>query len=327
LDVTPVITHKIDKVNVVSTLSLPIKIANKVVGIISLGQFKKKAFSKEDIRLFTLVRDHLIVILENSLLYEKVEKLSITDGLTKLVVHRYFQEALIKEIKSAEKGNYPVSLFMIDIDYFKEYNDRYGHPTGDIVLQKVAQILLDNARSTDIVARYGGEEFGIILPHTDKNGAITLGKRITKAVEEYKFPKEDNRRGRKITVSIGLATYPDDVLTSSALIDEADKALYQAKKNGKNQICFYKDVQIEYQHNLPIKARKIALLGDFNNWSKEKYLLENIKGNLWRLKVKLFPGKYRYKFLINDTIWLSDPKASEYVDDEYGEKTSLLVVD
>lgn len=326
LDVTPVITHKIDKVDVVSTLSLPIKVANKVIGIISLEQFRKKAFSKEDVRLFTLVRDHLIVILENSLLYEKVEKLSITDGLTKLAVHRHFQESLIKEIRNAEKGNYPVSLFMIDIDYFKEYNDRYGHPTGDIVLQKVAQILQDNARSTDIVARYGGEEFGIILPRTDKNGAIVLGERITKAVENYKFPEEDNSRGKKITVSIGLATYPEDVLTSAALIEEADKALYQAKKNGKNQICFYKEITLEYYHQLPIKARKIALLGDFNNWSKEKYILENIRNNTWEIKFRLFPGRYRYKFLVNDTIWLSDPKALEYVDDDYGEKASLLAV-
>lgn len=326
LDITPVITHKIDKVDVVSTISLPIKIANKAIGIISLWQFRKRAFSKEDVRLFALVRDHLIVILENSLLYEKVERLSITDGLTKLVVHRHFQESLIKEMKNAERGNYPVSLFMIDIDYFKEYNDRYGHPTGDIVLQKVAQILQDNARFTDIVARYGGEEFGVILPWTDKEGGIVLGERITKAVESYKFPEEDNSRGKKITVSIGLATYPKDVLTSKALIDEADKALYQAKKNGKNQVCFYKEMTLEYHHQLPVEARKIALLGDFNSWSKEKYILENIRNNTWKIKFKLFPGRYRYKFLVNDTIWISDPRALEYVDDEFGEKTSLLVV-
>jgi len=319
-------TSQVSNAEIASILFLPIKTANKVVGLIFLGQFKRRAFSKEDLRLLTLIRDHLMIILENSLLYEKLEKLSITDGLTKLAVHRHFQEALINELKNAAVDSHLVSLFMIDIDYFKEYNDRYGHPTGDIVLREIAQILLETTRVTDIVARYGGEEFGVILPWTNKEEAIVLGKRIIKKVESYKFPKEGNQKGKRITVSIGLATYPDDALTNVVLIEEADKALYQAKKEGKNQICFCKDLIIEYVHKLPIKAKKVVVLGDFNNWSKDKHFLENIGESKWRIKIKLFPGSYRYKFLINETIWLSDSQATEYIEDDTEEKVSLLVV-
>ncbi|MGO8673478.1 MAG: diguanylate cyclase [Capsulimonadaceae bacterium] len=159
---------------------------------------------------------------------ERLSSLAITDGLTGVLNHRAFQEQLEKDWNGAARYNKPVSLIMLDIDRFKQFNDTYGHPAGDIVLKRVGEILTENARQCDCIARYGGEEFVIILPETDSTGAFALAERFRTAIEVAVWPS------RSITASFGVATSGPSVFTPQDLISEADRALYDAKRGGRN---------------------------------------------------------------------------------------------
>lgn len=176
-------------------------------------------------------------------LYEEsveYKKKATIDGLTGLWNYSYFQEILIKEIERSCRYNYPLSLVMIDLDNFKAYNDIFGHTAGNYVLMQIAGIFTSFIRKSDIVSRYGGEEFVVILPHTKKQYAYSLCDRLRKIVEKAHFDGEESMPGGKITISSGIATYPDDAATAAELIDHADKALYEAKRSGKNMVCSYK---------------------------------------------------------------------------------------
>lgn len=158
-----------------------------------------------------------------------------TDGLTSLWNHRYFQESLEKEINRAKRYARQLSLIMADIDWFKNYNDTYGHPKGDIVLKEIARIITASIRQTDLAARYGGEEIAIILPETDKKQATKVAERTRQSVETYLFPGNPADKVT-ITLSCGVATYPDDADDRPGLIGRADHALYQAKQQGRNRV-------------------------------------------------------------------------------------------
>lgn len=160
----------------------------------------------------------------------RLEALAAIDGLTGLKNHRIFQERLAEEAQRAARYGAPLSLLMIDVDKFKQYNDTFGHPAGDIVLKTVARLLEDNARDIDVVARYGGEEFAVILPQTDATGAYTLAERIRKAVETAPWPQ------RPVTISGGFATIRSPRIQEAELIARADQALYQSKAAGRNRI-------------------------------------------------------------------------------------------
>ena len=160
----------------------------------------------------------------------KLAELAITDGLTGLLNHRTFHERCDQEFRTARRYRSPLSLLMLDVDHFKRFNDTFGHPTGDRVLQLVAQRLHENARETDTVARYGGEEFGVVLPSTDLIGATRLAERIRAAI--YAISDVP----RQITVSIGVAVLNDTIEHYSALLDAADRALYTAKASGRNRV-------------------------------------------------------------------------------------------
>ena len=162
--------------------------------------------------------------------------LSYMDDLTGLYNHRYFIQELTKEIHRQKRYPSPLSLLMIDIDYFKNYNDTNGHLAGDQVLKTIARIILHSVRQTDIVARYGGEEFCAILINTGREGALTIAERVRKGVIEMQFPNENVQPNGDLTVSIGVATYSSSVSTDTDLIREADNALYRAKKAGRNRI-------------------------------------------------------------------------------------------
>ena len=162
--------------------------------------------------------------------------LSYMDDLTALCNHRYFIQELTKEIHRQKRYPSPLSLLMIDIDYFKNYNDTNGHLAGDQVLKTIAMIILHSARQTDIVARYGGEEFCAILINTGREGALAIAERVRKGVLEMQFPNENVQPNGDLTVSIGMATYSSSVSTVTDLIREADNALYQAKRAGRNRI-------------------------------------------------------------------------------------------
>ena len=167
---------------------------------------------------------------------EKLRRLAVTDGLTGLYNHRYFQEKLDSEVLRAERFNTPMSLLMLDVDYFKKFNDTHGHPAGDEVLKRMAFLLVENVREVDTVARYGGEEFVIILPQTDKAQAMAVAEKIRSIVEETKFPNEQTQPGGQLTTSIGVGSLPDDGHTAADILHKADDALYSAKETGRNRV-------------------------------------------------------------------------------------------
>ena len=170
--------------------------------------------------------------------FEYQYKLATIDGLTELYNHRYFQDALRKQMDISRRYNQPFSLIIVDIDFFKKFNDTYGHQAGDAVLRQVAKILKNNSRATDYVCRYGGEEMTIILPNTNAEDALFNANRICKAVADTPFnlTPVDKVNG---TISLGVSTFPDNAQTPQDLIEWADKGLYYAKEHGRNQVGRY----------------------------------------------------------------------------------------
>ncbi len=167
---------------------------------------------------------------------EELRSLSNTDGLLKIANRRYFDEMLFKEWHRAMRGNHFLSLLILDVDYFKHYNDHYGHLQGDDCLKKVAEIISSNLhRATDLVARYGGEEFAVILSETTPEGALLLAEIIRKAILQSDIPHEGSEIGSCLTISIGAAgLVPTIDMVPDCLMDSADKALYLAKTDGRN---------------------------------------------------------------------------------------------
>ncbi|MFQ5677437.1 MAG: diguanylate cyclase, partial [bacterium] len=167
---------------------------------------------------------------------EELRQLAITDGLTGLYNYRYFKEQLQQELNRARRHNLNISLVMIDIDHFKHYNDTNGHPAGDEVLKSIARLLKNNIRNIDFAARYGGEEFSLILIETDKSSAGFVAEKIRKLVEENPFEFEDAQPSGKLTISTGVATFPEDGEGFADLVTRADQRLYLAKEAGRNVI-------------------------------------------------------------------------------------------
>lgn len=167
--------------------------------------------------------------------FDRQYKLATTDGLTELYNHRYFQEQLQQQINHSKRYGTPVSLIIIDIDFFKKFNDSYGHQSGDAVLRQVAFTLRKNVRQTDIVCRYGGEEMSIILPNTNYEEAVNIANKLCSIISSKKF-RLTNSRESSVTISLGVSSIEKDGDTPSKLIETADKRLYNAKGNGRNRV-------------------------------------------------------------------------------------------
>lgn len=183
-----------------------------------------------------------------------LKNLSLRDGLTGIANRRHFDEILEKEGKRAARESLPLSLVLIDIDYFKFYNDTYGHQCGDDCLKNVANIMeYELKRSGDFAARYGGEEFAVILPRTNQQGALHVAERIRSHIETLQIPHIGSKGKPVVTVSIGVATIHPHIFTDvSQLVEWADHALYNAKHKGRNQVCFFSD---KLTGNFPIAPR------------------------------------------------------------------------
>lgn len=167
--------------------------------------------------------------------FEYQYKLATTDGLTDLFNHRYFQEQIRQYVNNCKRYNNEFSLIIIDIDFFKKFNDNFGHQSGDAVLRQVASTLKRNVRATDIVCRYGGEEMSIILPNTGEDEAFSTAQKICERVAQHKF-KLANGKETNVTISLGVSTFPQDGNDAETIISQADKRLYDAKNNGRNQV-------------------------------------------------------------------------------------------
>ena len=166
----------------------------------------------------------------------RLAQLAVTDGLTGLYNHRHLHERLALEIERSARNGLPLSLLMIDVDHFKAYNDRNGHPTGDQLLRQLARIMGDGRRANDFVARYGGEEFAIVLVDTPKFTAAQVAERLRSRIAEYHFEHRESQPDGCVSISIGVSSFPDDALEGEGLVRSADAALYDAKHAGRNSV-------------------------------------------------------------------------------------------
>ena len=185
--------------------------------------------------IFAFILAVIIKYLIKSRDFDAQYKLATTDGLTELYNHRYFQEQMQNQVSHSKRYGVPLSLIIIDIDFFKKFNDTYGHQSGDAVLRQVAFALKKNVRATDIVCRYGGEEMSIILPNTKYEEAVGIANKLCTIVSEKKC-KLANGKESNVTISLGVSTYGADGETPAIIIESADKRLYHAKENGRNRV-------------------------------------------------------------------------------------------
>lgn len=198
-------------------------------------------------------------------LLESARSFAFRDSLTGLFNYRFYQEFLPRELWRADQYNNPLSLVVIDVDDFKIYNDHHGHEEGNVALSKIAVLLEQELRKVDIAVRYGGEEFVLILPATSKTGAEIVAERVREAIEN-----EEMHRGERLTVSIGVATYPADATSERDLIRHADRAMYDAKAKGKNQVELYANDRRSFSRF------RTALTGEFREMSPQAHPLETL---------------------------------------------------
>jgi diguanylate cyclase (GGDEF)-like protein len=193
--------------------------------------------------------NQVAVVANNALLHQQLENMARTDGLTGLLNHRTFMEMLKVKYRELERAERPFSLLLMDIDKFKSVNDRYGHPVGDVAIKAVAQVLRDTARGTDFVARYGGEEFAVGMVETSSRGAEQMAERVRSAMERTVVTRVAEGE-LKVTLSIGVASFPEDTRNTAELLAGADMALYHAKRNGRNKVSLYRNAAKEPAENV-----------------------------------------------------------------------------
>ncbi len=211
----------------------------RLVGALVFCQAKGQ-FDQAEIKVLDAVAAPVALLAENRFYKERAEEVAGSvnlDGLTGLYNHLHFQENLSNELLKSRRFRYKVSLLMVDVDHFKKVNDQYGHPLGDATLKEVSQIIKSTIRAYDVPARYGGEEFAVVLPHADADQALQVAERMRRAVMDHSFPGRNAREQLRVTVSVGVASYPSNAKTKAELIERADQALYLAKSEGRNKVC------------------------------------------------------------------------------------------
>jgi diguanylate cyclase (GGDEF)-like protein len=207
-----------------------------LIGCLVLVSTQHLALNQNQRRALELLAAQGAIAVVHSRLNDQAHERAVTDGLTGLSDHRHFYEQLELEMVRAERYDLPLSLLLLDIDHFKLYNDREGHRAGDQVLRRLGGILRAVARETDVVARYGGEEFAIILPHTGAEDALAFAERVHGEVESELFPRGELQPSGHVSVSVGVASWPDHARTVEGLVESADQALYRAKREGRDRV-------------------------------------------------------------------------------------------
>lgn len=216
-----------------------------ILGCIVIGRKTKRVFNEGERSLAEIMSQEAAKAISNSLAYIKIKELAITDGLTGLYNYRYFHERLSEALARSKRFPENVSLILVDVDKFKQLNDTYGHQVGDMVLKSLAQAISEELRRIDILARYGGDEFAIILPHTSENGAKRVAEKIRQKAKGMllRFKGQEIR----VTLTMGISTYAENSSTSTkdSLIEKADRALYEAKRLGRNRVIHYGDILLK----------------------------------------------------------------------------------
>jgi diguanylate cyclase (GGDEF)-like protein len=225
-----------DPRSVASLIAAPFISENKLLGLIKLDSKRARSYTQDDLRFLVSISDLGALAIENSELFQRTQDLAIHDALTSLYTKGYFGERLKDEFKRCRRQATPICALMLDIDLFKNYNDKFGHTAGDIVLKEISRIIKDVLSNfNSIISRFGGEEFCAVITGMDKNSACGLADSLRERIEKEKIYLR--RIESHVTVSIGVANFPDDAADEDELIQRSDKALYEAKQKGRNRVC------------------------------------------------------------------------------------------
>lgn len=224
-----------------SLIATPLTVRGKIVGILYVDDFVSRDFSVDDASVLGLLAGYAALSIEKMKLLDDTKKMAITDGLTGLRNQQEFLRRLEEETSRAGRYERPLSIVASDIDYFKKYNDKFGHLAGNELLKLIARTLTDNCRTTDLAARTGGEEFTVIMPETDFLEAVKLAERLRNIVENLRQTEASLEIDLHVTISIGVAAFPKHGKTAMQLYEAADQALYKAKEAGRNRVIGFPD--------------------------------------------------------------------------------------
>ncbi|MBU1626657.1 sensor domain-containing diguanylate cyclase [bacterium] len=225
---------------IISLVSIPIKVDNYVAAIYYFMHNAPLNFTKEKLDYLKNLGHEIGVTFSNVKEHYELKQLAFVDNVTRVFNRNYWTQRLLEEIKRSDRSHNPLTLVIFDIDNFKKCNDQFGHIAGDEVLRRVAAIIKENSREVDYVGRYGGEEFGLILPNLTEDVAFKVTERIREQVESSEFIRREYQK-ISVTLSAGIAVYPQDAKTDRDLIDSADKAMYLSKKRGKNRTSIFRE--------------------------------------------------------------------------------------
>jgi diguanylate cyclase (GGDEF)-like protein len=218
-----------------SILCAPLISRGRTIGVVEIINRLGGRFTQSDLDILLTLVEPCAIAIENAVLFQRAEQLTITDDLTKLFNSRYLNLYISREIKRCKRHGIPLSVIFLDLDGFKGVNDQYGHLAGSSTLTEVGGILALAVRESDILARYGGDEFVVVLPETPPSGALVIAERIRRSIEGHRFLESQGLSAR-ISASFGIASYPDHALTPEGLIQKADQAMYRVKERDKNGI-------------------------------------------------------------------------------------------
>ncbi|HEY5513214.1 MAG TPA: diguanylate cyclase [Geomonas sp.] len=219
-----------------SLVCVPLVFQRRIMGILYLDDFVPRHFDREKLNLLSILASFAAMAIHNATLHKRTKLMAITDSLTGLHNHRYFKQYFKQEMGRAKRYHKPFSIIMMDVDDFKSYNDSFGHATGDHLLSIMGSVILRTIRGVDVAFRYGGEEFIVLLPETRLAQAVLAAERLRQAVQSGTAKNHAGLASRGVTVSIGVASYPENADKMDELFNIVDSLLYQAKRCGKNKV-------------------------------------------------------------------------------------------
>ena len=233
--------ESLSRSGMLSDMTIPLRSHGPVMGVFRVACRKRHAYEPEEFEVLQRLADLMAVAVENQRLLQATRRMAEVDGLTGVCNHRHFKLLLARETERSRSTSQPMALLMADVDHFKRVNDAHGHPAGDAVLRHVAATLARRLRRSDVLARYGGEEFAVLLPGTDARAAAKLAEDLRAEVEREPARLAPPQAPLHVTLSLGVAALPEDADSESRLLEAADRALYHAKRSGRNRVALAGD--------------------------------------------------------------------------------------